>query len=127
MPIQITSKKVADIKQKAELPKATVSSSLEERNGISGILVSVFYPLPEDDQVEVVERMGKGENKDQVTSRKSVFGRARGVGLTYEQDGETYGILDGEGNQFTLSASILTVVKTAGDEGDEEEATEAAA
>lgn len=118
MPIQVTAVKQAEIKEAPALPVATVTSNLVQRNGKDGIEVIAFYPLPEDEQVLVVERKGKGENKDQVTSRKNVYGRAKDVGLTFEQDGETYGVLDGAGNQIMFSGSILNVQKF-GEEGDD--------
>jgi hypothetical protein len=125
--MQITAKPLAEVTQKAELPRPTVTSALEERDGVSGILVSTFYPLPDDEQVEVVERFGKGENKDKLTSRKSVYGRARAVALTYEENGETFGILDGEGNQIIFSGSILNVVKGEGADSEEDEETDTGA
>jgi hypothetical protein len=121
MPIQVTAVKQAEIKEAPALPVATVTSNLVQRNGKDGIEVIAFYPLPEDEQVLVVERKGKGDNKDQVTSRKNVYGRAKDVGLTFEQDGETYGVLDGAGNQIMFSGSILNVQKF----GEEEEGSEA--
>jgi hypothetical protein len=124
MPIQVTAVKQAEIKEAPALPVATVTSNLVQRNGKDGIEVIAFYPLPEDEQVLVVERKGKGDNKDQVTSRKNVYGRAKDVGLTFEQTdakGETYGVLDGAGNQIMFSGSILNVQKF----GEEEEGSEA--
>lgn len=119
MPIQVTAVKQAEIKEAPALPQATVTSNLVQRNGKDGIEVVAFYPLPEDEQVLVVERRGKNENKDQVTSRKNVYGRAKDVGLTFEQDGETYGVLDGNGNQIMFSGSILNVQKF-GEDGEGE-------
>lgn len=122
MPIQVTAKKVDEIKEAPALPVASVTSNLVERNGKSGIEVIVFYPLPEDNEVEVVERKGKGDNKDSITSRKNVYGRARLVGLTYvnPEDNEVYGVMDGNGEQIMFSGSILNVKKF----GEEDEATE---
>lgn len=126
MPIQITGTKLSEVREAPALPVATVTSNLVNRDGKDGIEVVAFYPLPEDEQVEVVERKGKGENKDTITSRKNIYGRARLVGLTYvnPEDKETYGVMDGNGNQIMFSGSILNVQKFAEDEGEDATATE---
>lgn len=122
MPVQITTKKVSEVVKKAQLPPAQIEAALGQRNGRDGILVTAFYPLPEDDQVEVSERMGKGENKDKVTSTLTVLGRAVKEDLTYlGEDNERYGVLDGGGNQIQFTGRIFVRV---GGEEDDTDATE---
>lgn len=111
MTMQVTTKKLSEVVKKAALPVATVDAKLGQRNGRDGILVEVFYPLPDDEQIEVNERMGKGENADKISSVLSVFGRATAEDLTYlGEDGERYGVLDGSGNQIQFTGRIFNRV-----------------
>lgn len=119
MPIQITSKPVADVVKKAALPEPMVEAKLGARNGRDGILVEAFFPLPEDEQVDKKERYGKGENKDTLTSTLSILGRGRKVDLTYlgENGTDRYAVLDENGNQVQFTGQIF--VRVGGEDDDD--------
>lgn len=93
----IGSKPLAEVKKAGpSLPKAIVSVDLKQRNGVDGIEVITFFPMPDDNQIEETVRMGRNtrktdadgnvtgqDNSDKIASILKVIGAARKVPLVY--------------------------------------------
>lgn len=119
----VTTVKKDEVKVEPQLPKATVSADVVELNGVQGISVTTFYPLPEDDQLIVNERKGrKDDNKDKIVGVLTIIGRATKVALTMQQGNEEVALVDGNGNQLLHTSRLITQIKGEGaeDEGDED-------
>lgn len=124
----VTTKPLAEVTQQGPtLPKATVSTDIVELDGVQGIQVTTFYPLPEDNEVEVTERKGrktdKVDNSDKVASVLTIIGRAAKVDLVYTPEGATeeVALVDGGGNQIQFSGKIFTRAKGEVAESEEDE------
>lgn len=118
----VTTVKKDEVKVEPQLPKATVSADVVELNGVQGISVTTFYPLPEDDQLIVNERKGrKDDNKDKIVGVLTIIGRASKVALTMTQGNEEVALVDGNGNQLLHTSRLITQVKGEGADDDPDE------
>ena len=129
------------------LPRPTVTVNLDTRNGVEGIDVVTFYPMPDDNQIEETVRMGRNtlkddpdnpgqktgqDNSDKVASILKVVGAARKFDLVYNapndpndaSKGFTEVLLtDNQGNPMKYTGTISLRIKGEGAD-DEEEGTE---
>ena len=129
------------------LPRPTVTVNLDTRNGVEGIEVVTFYPMPDDNQIEETVRMGRNtlkddpdnpgqktgqDNSDKVASILKVVGAARKFDLVYNapndpndaSKGFTEVLLtDNQGNPMKYTGTISIRIKGEGAD-DEEEGTE---
>lgn len=129
------------------LPRPTVSVDLKQVNGIDGIEVTTFYPMPDDNQIEVTERMGRNtlkqdpndptkqigqDNSDKIASILKVIGAARKFELVYNapndpndpSKGFTEVLLtDDQGNPMKYTGTVSIRIKGEGAD-DEDEGSE---
>lgn len=138
-------KPLAEVKKSGPaLPRPTVTVDLDTQNGVEGILVHTFFPMPDDNQIEVTERMGRNTLKDdpdnpgqkigqdnsgKIASILKVIGAARKSELVYNapndpndpSKGFTEVLLtDDQGNPMKYTGTISIRIKGEGAEDDEE-------
>ena len=119
----VTAIKKEEVKVAPALPKAIVNAKIDTAEGVDGLVVQIFYPFPDDSQLEIVERKGrKDSNKDEVVSSRTTIGRAVNYALTMEQEGIEVALVDGNGNQLLHTSKLFTNVKGPG--ADDEDDTE---
>ena len=142
-------KPLAEVKKSGPaLPRPTVTVDLKEVNGVEGIEVTTFYPMPDDNQIEETVRMGRNtlkddpdnpgqktgqDNSNKVASILKVIGAARKFELVYNapndpndpSKGFTEVLLtDDQGNPMKYTGVISIRIKGEGaddeDEGNED-------
>lgn len=123
----VTPVKQEEVKVEPQLPKATVVAQPQTVDNVDGLMVQIFYPFPEDNEMIVIERKGKKtakvDNSDKVVSVLTTIGRAAKTPLVMlDAEGNELALTDGSGNQLTHTAKLFTLVKGEGaDELEEEE------
>lgn len=128
MAFQIGTAPIGEVKKTPQLPKALVTAKPDTQDGVDGLLVQVFYPLPDDLEPIVVERKGKKtakvDNSDKVVSVLTTVGRTVKYGLTMiTEAGDEVALIDQNQNQL-LFTSKLTTVAGEGEDEDEDATTE---
>lgn len=123
---QIATKPQAEVATTPTLPKATVLAQPQTVDGVDGLMLQIFYPFPDDDQMIVVERKGKKtakqDNSDKIVSTLTTIGRASKVPLvTVNEQGEELALIDGAGNQLTHTSKLFTLFKAEGVDDDDDE------
>lgn len=116
MPIKLGVQDVKEIKQVAKLPDPIVTTTVAEDG--NGFTVSLYFPLPEPNEVQVTER--KKKDTEEISSVTSLIGLARDIPLTFEHEGKTVGLIDEQSNQI-----VLFVAKVGTKVGSEESANTA--
>src|SRR6185295_10580618 len=97
-----------EVKVAPALPKAIVNAKIDTADGVDGLVVQIFYPFPDDTQLEIVERKGrKAENKDEVVSSRTTIGRAVNYALTMMQENTEVALVDGNGNQLLHTSKLF--------------------